>query len=88
MYACGEYTCAGYILGEYLLICYLLCFMYIPPVCKVPDLLNIFKILTIIGHCLGHQSGLDGSSGQTSTICLHGIAFHVYLVFSKIGRSI
>ena len=32
-----------------------------------------------------HQSGLDESSGRNSTTPLHGIAFPIYLVFSKIS---
>ena len=45
-----------------------------------------WQILTNIGHRVGHQSGLYESSGRNSTIFLHGIAFRVYLVFSKIGK--
>ena len=31
---------------------------------------NIHSILTVIGHRVGHQSGLDESSGRNSTIFL------------------
>ena len=41
------------------------------------------QILTTSGHSFGHQSGLDESSGRDSTMFLYGIAFHVYLMFSK-----
>ena len=34
----------------------------------VPDMLNIYNILTNIGHRFGHQSNLDESSGRVSTI--------------------
>ena len=42
----------------------------------------------ITRHRLGHQSGLDESSGRNSATFLHGIVFPVYLVFSKINISI
>ena len=46
-------------------------------------------ILTNIGHRLGHQSGLDESSGQHEfSRYLHGFAFRVYVVFSKSGKNI
>ena len=50
----------------------------------VPDIQNICNILTIVGHCFGHQSGLDESSGRNSTIFLYGITMHVYLMFQKV----
>ena len=53
----------------------------------VPDIPNIHKILTNIGHRFVHQSGLDESPGQKSTICLHRIAFRVYLLFSRMGKN-
>ena len=34
----------------------------------VPDVLNIYNVLTTLGHRFGHQSGLDESSRRTSTI--------------------
>ena len=46
------------------------------------------NILTIIGHCIRHQPGLDESSGRDSTTFLHGIAFRFYLVFSKVGKTL
>ena len=39
------------------------------------------QILTNVGHRLGHQSGLDGSSGQSSAYNLNVLAFSVYFVF-------
>ena len=48
---------------------------------------NIVKILTNIGHRFVHQSGLDESSGHKSTIFRHRIPFHVYLMFSQIGKN-
>ena len=53
----------------------------------VPDIPNIHKILTNMGHGFVHQSGLDESSGQKPTIVLHRIAFRVYLMFSRIGKN-
>ena len=53
----------------------------------VPDMLNIHNTLTVIGHRFRHQSGLDESSGGTSTTSLHESAFRVYLMFSKIGKN-
>ena len=55
---------------------------------QVPDMRNIHSLLTITGHLYGHQSGLDERSGRNSTIFLHGVALHVYLVFSQIGKHI
>ena len=49
--------------------------------------MKIHNLLTNIGHRLGHQSGLDESSRRTSTVFLYGIAFHVYVVFSKIDQT-
>ena len=54
----------------------------------VPDVPNIHNIITIVGHRVGHQSSLGESSGRISTICLSGIVFRVYSVFSKIGTNI
>ena len=48
---------------------------------------NIDKILTNIGHRFVHQTGLDESSGQKSTIFPYRIAFRVYLMFSNIGQN-
>ena len=53
----------------------------VPQVRTVPDMRNIHDILTTIGHRFGHQSGLDESSGQVSTIFRHGIAIRVCLMF-------
>ena len=41
---------------------------------------NIQNVLTNIGHRLGHQSGLDESSGRISTTFLYGIEFRVHFV--------
>ena len=40
-----------------------------------------------IGHRVGHQSGVDESSGKNAAAILNVFAFHVYLVFSEIGNS-
>ena len=53
----------------------------------MPDMANIQKILTNMKHRFGHQSGLDEGSRRKSTVCLHGIAFHVYLMFLKISKK-
>ena len=52
----------------------------------VPDLPNTNIILSNIGHRVGHQSGLDASSGQKISTRLHGIPFRIYFMFSKIGK--
>ena len=52
----------------------------------LPDMTCIYNISTIVGHRFGHQSGVDDSSGRNSITILHGIAFHIYLMFSKIGN--
>ena len=54
---------------------------------KVPDMPNIRNMLTIIGQRFGSQSGPDESSARNSTTFLHGIAFRVYLVISKIRKN-
>ena len=59
--------------------------MGIAEVGTLPDMPNIQNLLTIIGHCFGHQSGIDESSGRSSTIFLSGIAFRVYLLFAQTG---
>ena len=60
----------------------------VPYVGAVPDVQNIHNILKTIAHRVGQQSGLDESSGRKSTIFPHGIAFRIYLTFSKIGKNI
>ena len=44
----------------------------------------LHKVLTI-GHRFGRRSGPDGNSGRNPTTFLYGIAFLVYLAFSKIA---
>ena len=46
-----------------------------------PDIPNIHNMLTNIGHRVGHQSGLDESSGQNPAVILKGFRFRVYCVF-------
>ena len=53
----------------------------------VPDMLNISDRVPNIGHCFGHQSGLDESSRLNSTTFLHGIAFRIYLAFPEIRTN-
>ena len=68
----------------------LVCNKYVrSTVCRYSTRYAIYTpyLLTSIGHRFGHQSGLDESSGRNSTTCLHGIAFRVYLVFSKIDKN-
>ena len=45
-------------------------------------------MFTNTGHRLGHQSGPDESSGRISTTFLHGIAFHVYVMFSEYAQTL
>ena len=40
-----------------------------------------------IGHRLRQQPGLDESSGRNLETFLHGVAFSVYLMFSKTGKN-
>ena len=47
----------------------------------------IHNIFTIVGHRVGHQSGLDESSERKSTTFLNGIVFRVYLAFSGIAQN-
>ena len=53
----------------------------------VPDIPNINKILTNLGHRFVHQSGQDESSGRNSTFFGNRIAFRVYVVYSQIGTN-
>ena len=54
----------------------------------VPDIPNTNNILKSIGHRCGHQSGLDESSGQHSTIFQNGFMCRVDVMFSKICEHI
>ena len=47
--------------------------------------LSFIRYSLFARHRLGHQSGLDASSGLNSAIFRLRIAFPVYLVFSKIS---
>ena len=49
---------------------------------------KIQNIMTNIGRRVGHQSGLDVSSGRNSTTFVPGIVFRFYLVFSKTGKTL
>ena len=49
----------------------------------VPDMPYIYNILTIVGHCFGHQSGLDESSGRSSTALPYEFALRVSACFPK-----
>ena len=62
----------------------------VPYVDAVPDIpiYTILYFLTNVGHRVGHQSGLDESSGQIPAAILNVFAFRVYLVFSNIGKNI
>ena len=51
-------------------------------------ILYIEKLPTNIGHRVGHQSGLNESSGRNWPTFLNGVAFRVYLMFSDIGQDI
>ena len=51
------------------------------------DMPNIHNISTNIGHRVGHQSGLDESSGGNSITFLYGIAFRVDSMLFQIGKN-
>ena len=74
---------SNYIVYIYIHILY----QYIFDIWYSTNIPNLDKILTNIGHRFVHQSGLDESSGQRSTILRLRIAFRVYLMFSKIGKN-
>ena len=68
-------------------IYYLLVIIYYYLLVIIYYLLYIPYWLFPIGHRFVHQSGLYESSGQNSATFRHRNAFHVYLVFSEIGRN-
>ena len=63
----------------YACVCYLQIYKYF----IIPDMPNIHNIFAIIGHRFGHQSRLDESSRQKTTISLHQNASRAFLVFFK-----
>ena len=57
----------------------------------VLDILNTRYILKfylqLLDDTFAHQSGLDESSRQSSTVFQNGVALLVYLMFSEIGKN-